>query len=353
MTQTFAILLDAYRELNYRRLFWIALALSGLVVVAVALIGINDRGFTVLTWTIETQWLNTGIITPATFYKSAFASLGVDIWLAWVATILALITTAGMIPDLVSSGSVDLQVSKPISRARLFLTKFAGGLLFSTLQVSIFTVASFFVIGLRGGAWEPGVFLAIPLVILFYSYLYSFCALVGVLTRSTVASLLFTILFWAVCALLWIAYVGVNSGRIANEIEIAAIERRIEKGGGDGSGRSGESRNEMELERMKSWQPFWERLSRYGEWVVTPIPKTAATIELLQRQLISVADLPQGRESSNNSTPFGGGARQQEMARSIEAWQRTYSPAWVIGTSLAFEVVVLALAAWIFSRRDY
>jgi hypothetical protein len=27
--------------------------------------------------------------------------------------------------------------------------------------------------------------------------------------------------------------------------------------------------------------------------------------------------------------------------------------AWIIGTSVAFEVVVLTLAVWIFCRRDY
>jgi len=42
-------------------------------------------------------------------------------------------------------------------------------------------------------------------------------------------------------------------------------------------------------------------------------------------------------------------AAQEEMARVISH----RSVAWVLGTSLAFEAVVLAAAAWIFCRRDY
>ena len=353
MTQTLALLLDAYRELNHRRLFWIALALSGLAVLAVSLVGINEQGISILHWNIELQGINSAILPPAMFYKAAFVTLGVSIWLTWVATILALITTAGIIPDLVSSGSIDLAVSKPISRARLLLTKFVGGLLFSTLQVSVFSIAAFFVIGLRGGAWEPGVLLAIPLVILFYSYLYSFCALMGVLTRSTVASLLTTILFWAICAMLWIAFVGVNTGRIANELNIASTKRIIEERVRDRGERADTTKLETDLERAISWQPFWERISRYGEWVVTPLPKTAATIELLQRQLIKVADLPEPPEADDNSPFAGGRVKQRDLQRAVQDWQATYSPAWIIGTSLGFEIVILGLCVWIFSRRDY
>lgn len=354
MTQTFAILVDAYRELNYRRLFWIALALSGLVVLAVAMIGVNERGMTVLHWTIEIPRVNSSVIPPATFYKLAFTLFGVDYWLTWIATILALITTAGMIPDLVASGSVDLAVSKPISRARLLLTKFVGGLLFSTLQVTVFTLASFLVIGFRGGAWEPGIFLAIPLVILFYSYLYSFCALVGVVTRSTVASLLFTLLFWFVCFLLWTAFVLVNMGRISNELSISAIEAEMKETVRVRGERADLSDLEEDLEKATSWRPFWERAARYAEWVVTPMPKTSATTDLLKRQLIEMADLPKGPDSSRRDDPFSGGrAGQDASMKGLEAWMNTYSPTWIIGTSLGFVAVVLGLAAWIFSRRDY
>jgi hypothetical protein len=95
-----------------------------------------------------------------------------------------------------TSGSIDLFVSKPISRLRLFITEYAAGLLFVALQVTIFSTACFLVIGLRGGVWEPGLFLAVPIMVCFFSYLFSVSTLLGVVTRSTVAALLLTFLFW-------------------------------------------------------------------------------------------------------------------------------------------------------------
>ena len=44
MTQTWAVFLEAYRNLNSKKLFWTVLILSALVVVAFACVGINERG---------------------------------------------------------------------------------------------------------------------------------------------------------------------------------------------------------------------------------------------------------------------------------------------------------------------
>ena len=38
MRQTLALLIDAYRDLNSRKLFWITLIISGFVIIAFALI---------------------------------------------------------------------------------------------------------------------------------------------------------------------------------------------------------------------------------------------------------------------------------------------------------------------------
>jgi ABC-type transport system involved in multi-copper enzyme maturation permease subunit len=200
MTQTWAIFYDAYRSLNAKKMFWVVLWLSGLVAAAFACVGINQRGLKILVWQFDTPPLSTKEVAPAVFYKLIFAEFGISVWLAWLASILALISTAGIFPDLLNSGSIHLLISKPIGRLRLFFTQYAGGLLFVTLQVTLFTLACFLVIGLRGGAWEPVLFLAVPVVVCFFSYLFSVCVLVGLATRSTLAALLLTLLFWFLTA---------------------------------------------------------------------------------------------------------------------------------------------------------
>jgi ABC-type transport system involved in multi-copper enzyme maturation permease subunit len=194
--QSLAMLLDAYRELSARKLFWLSMMLSGIVVIAFAVIGINENGVTLLGYEVGLPFSNTKRIAPATFYKLVFQSLGVQIWLTWAATILALVSTAGMIPEFIASGAIETTLSKPISRLRLFLTKYLTSLLFVALQVTVFTFCSFMVIGFRGGSWEFGLFLAIPIVLTVFSYLYCICALLGLITRSAIAALLLTVLVW-------------------------------------------------------------------------------------------------------------------------------------------------------------
>ena len=185
MTQTLAVFYEAYRSLNAKKMFWIVLILSALVAGVFACVGITERGLKVLVWQFDTDPLTTEVITPAVFYKFLFTSYGVGLWLAWFATILALVSTAGIFPDLINGGSINLLISKPIGRLRLFVTQYAAGLLFVTLQVGLFTLACFLVIGVRGGAWEPGLFVAVPLVVCFFSYLFCVCVLLGLVTRST------------------------------------------------------------------------------------------------------------------------------------------------------------------------
>jgi len=196
MTQILALLTDSYRELNSRKLFWITMLLSGLVVGVFAAFGLNDKGISFLWWQFDTPLLSAKTIEPRKFYIFAFANLGIPIWLTWAAMILALISTSSIFPDFIAGGAMELTLSKPISRMRLFLVKYVLGLLFVVLQVGVFSLACFLVIGVRGESWEPSLFLAVPIVTLVFSYLFGVCVLVGMMTRSTIAALLATLLFW-------------------------------------------------------------------------------------------------------------------------------------------------------------
>ena len=158
LRQTVAMFVDAYRELAAGKLFWITLVLSTIVAAAFAAVGIDEKGMTALWFRLDFIPVNSETFPPDLLYKFLFFQLGMNVWLAWIATILGLVTTAGIIPSLVSSGVIDSMVAKPISRTRLFLTRYATGLLFAALQVGLFTTAAFLVLGIRGGEWMPAVF---------------------------------------------------------------------------------------------------------------------------------------------------------------------------------------------------
>jgi ABC-type transport system involved in multi-copper enzyme maturation permease subunit len=391
--QTAAIFLDAYRELNSKRLFWVVLLISGLVVAAFAAVGIDEKGLTLLSWHFPSVF-NTSLVPADLFYKWVFFGLGIKIWLTWAATILALVSTAGIIPEFLASGAIELALSKPIGRLRLFLTKYAAGLLFVTLQVAVFTAASFLVIGLRGGTWEGRLFWAVPITVCMFSYVYCVCALLGVLTRSTIASLLLALL-------LWFGFFGVHTTetmllvlRERSALRVEALEKRVaerealspaaaparaalpastneatEEAGADGNGsfvaaaaappenralttdRALLAEERQSSASLRRWHGLFFALK-------TVLPKTAETTDLLQRTLMSREELDRlGAARRNDSIDPMPDRRVRisgrELARRVEAIHLGRPTSWVLGTSLAFEAAVLGLAAWRFCRRDF
>lgn len=390
MIQTWAMLVDAYRELNAKKLFWITLMLSGLVVAAFAMVGLTDKGIKVIAWDIPVPMFNKTTMEPATFYKLVFSNLGIGVWLSWGATILALVSTAAIFPDFVSSGSIELTLSKPISRLRLFITKYATGLLFVTLQVGVFSLASFLVIGIRGGAWIPQLFWAVPIVVLFFSYLFCICVLIGLTTRSTIAALLVTIL-------LWLFFFGLNATdaifvqlRENSTLREKSLTTRVENLEKRASTRIREKRQAAidadpgatpaanapitrdDLEKENKLLPAqWQRLTderenvaRWTKWsrifytIKTPLPKTAETIDVLERVLISEAELAKFRAPGDDDEVAIGEQDDvrvsgREIRQSTEKALKSRSLSWVIGSSAGFEFVVLAIAGWIFCRRDF
>ncbi|MFB3890913.1 MAG: ABC transporter permease [Phycisphaerae bacterium] len=401
MSQTLAIFVDQYRALKARKMFWIVLAISGLVVLAFGAIGIDDKGMTILGWSIGLEMLSTSHMTRAFFYKSLFSGLGIGFWLSWLAALLALISTGGIFPEFISSGAIDLTLSKPISRIRLFLTQYVAGLLFVTLQVGIFCCASFLVLGLRGGVWEPWLFLAVPLVVAFFSFLFSVCVLLGVWTRSTVAAILLTLLFWFLLYILNTADAGLLVFKASMEQEAARSDKQLRRvqeqihqaeggedarTGGQEERRTGsshpasqaslppvvpssrpasaasarrtsgpsESMDSLKAREGRLQQERDERLAtaaalgkwnRVIYWIKTFLPKTSETVALLERAMVTKADMPDLPRASPDAPDRGA----EDVTKELQG----RSVAWVLGTSLAFEAVILALACFIFCRRDY
>jgi hypothetical protein len=110
MTQTLAIFLDAYRDLNSRKLFWLAMVISVLVVAIVGALGIDDTGVSALGFHFNSKFVNTQFFPRDLFYKLIFQNLGINIWLTWLAAILALISTASIVPELIANGSIDMMM---------------------------------------------------------------------------------------------------------------------------------------------------------------------------------------------------------------------------------------------------
>ena len=410
-TDTSHLLMDTYHELNAKKLFWITLVLSGLIVIVIGAIGLDRGGFSIFGWSPEIlqseemQYLSDAELNEARsiMYKEVFNLVGITVWLTWAAIILAIFSTAGMFPDLMTTGAIDTLLTKPISRLRLFLTKYLLGLGFVGLQVSVFAISAFLVIGFRASDWDPTMFLAIPIVLLFFSYLYAICVLVGVWTRSTLLAVILTIVAWLGMFVINIAdsevlgmqaealvdadiadkradYINTLPNRPEPEVPDEAPGEVPNEAGDDGSGgfNSIDESGPSDLQTREGYAMRWGdedslreqsklahaeaaaigRWRWYGYLAKTPLPKTGETRELMTRLLrdedaFKDVTFDPAEQGDSLHDPFFGGRIQLIAKKKYELGGQQRPWAWILLTSLLFEVVVVGLAAWRFCRRDY
>ena len=122
------LLLDSYRLLKARALFWITLGISGLVGLLYLSIGFNEDGMSLFFGLVsfEHELFRKGSEWAELLYIGIFTKFIVPLWITWIAIILGLISTASIFPDFMSEGSIELSLSKPVSRLKIFLTKYFG-----------------------------------------------------------------------------------------------------------------------------------------------------------------------------------------------------------------------------------
>lgn len=326
--QFLAIVLDSFRESRDRKIFWVMLGLSILVAAGMFCFRFEPGAVDVLfgTWRIETQWF-----TDATGLRSdRIATIMVDgvmdTTLGWVGMILAIVATAGFLPNFLERGVVDVVLSKPIARWKLFLAKYLGSMVFVLVQAAIFVVLTLAVARTRWGIWLPGYLLVIPLTVLLFSYMYCVSALVAVYYRSTLVSVLLSLAAWVV-------FFGVQS-----------VDDFLEMGGWRAVMNPSAPVSENADRASSSDETVTRRTVRILRWA---IPKTQDITYLARRwsRGANAVDLVPTSDAESEMVA--------QRAAMVEA-KRLRIPAWqTIGSSLLFEAVLVVLAMWKFSTTDY
>jgi hypothetical protein len=120
--------------------------------------------------------------------------------------LLCLIWTAGFLPTFLEPSAAGVLFSKPVPRWWLLAGKYLSVLAFVGFQATIFVGGTWAALGIATGLWIPEYLVCIPLLLLHFAVMYSASVLLAVCTRSTVACVFGSILFWFLC---W----GLNYGR--------------------------------------------------------------------------------------------------------------------------------------------
>jgi ABC-type transport system involved in multi-copper enzyme maturation permease subunit len=318
--QVWALIADSFRDALDRKVFWVMLLICVIIAAAMLCIGFDEKGVSLLFGLFRADYqgpLLRGYLGSFGIPRAAIGAFAVyllmDFVLGSVAILLALIATAGVFPTLMERGAIDVVLAKPLPRWKLFLGKYLGSTVFVLIQASFFIVMTFFIIGLRWKTWLPGYLLSIPLLVVLYTYVYSVCVLIGVVTRSTITAILLSLAAWFAFSIIQAAP--------------ALFEMFVPSG------------------KAHRWYAVAETVA----WLV---PRTQDIPYIAARWCEAGTSLdlsPAARRKAQESND----AFRIERAQQIEEEQLRISAAKSIGSSLGIELVIVLLAMRRFSKTDF
>jgi len=208
---------DTFRQSRANYVFWVMLAASAVVIIFC--LSVNIEGGEPLRPVDDLE-----VHRPHGHMSLAFGAWNIPLFrdgkaqvhfvllllAEWIAggggTLLALVWTAGFMPEFLQPANATVLLSKPIPRSVLLMGKYLGVLAFAGFQVTVFIVGTWLALGLSTGFWVNSYLWGIPLLLLQFAAVYSFSVFLAVCTRSILACALGSVAFWFLC---W----GMNYGR--------------------------------------------------------------------------------------------------------------------------------------------
>lgn len=314
---------ETLRQARATRLSWLMLGLSALCIIsclgarieggrplmaegAIELTGPDGAPMTGPNPTPGRLSLAFGAIRIGLFRDGAAEVHFLQVLLAkWVAgaagTLLALIWTAGFLPEFLQPDAAAVMLAKPVPRWCLLTGKVLGVLAFVAVQAALFFVGTWLALGCRTGTWTTGYLLGIPLLLLNFAIVYGISALLAVGTRNTATCVFGSLVFWLICF-------GMNYGRHA----VVALP--------------------MLAKGQSPLSPIARFAVESGYWI---LPKPADLVLLLDRAL----------DAGDHFRAASEFAAVQQM--------HAFHPWLSVLTSLAFAAAMLAIASRQLARIDY
>ncbi len=308
--QIWAIIIDSFRESRDRKMFWVMLCIS--IIISLTMICVSFEpgrvNFFFGISEFETDIFTVGHQVRPETIGAVVVDFILDLMMNRIGIIIAIIATAGMFTSMLRHGAIEVLLAKPMSRSKLFFARYLGTLTFIGFHATIFVGLTFLVMGLRWGAWLPGYLLAIPLIVLLYSYLQCISVLIAVVTRSSVTAIMLTLVAWT-------AFGGVQL-----------------------------------VDDLFTTFPQWQRYqtvyttARTVRWIV---PNTA-DIGLTARKWAGTDSVVEFMPASTDQEKS-----DRDMAMRVETARLNVPTMYTVGSSLIFELFILLLAMWRFSKQDF
>jgi ABC-2 type transport system permease protein len=118
--------------------------------------------------------------------------IGFSAFLYVICTFMAVFATAHLVPRMQDKGTIDLYLSRPISRFKLLMTRYLAGLILAASNVLYLMGAVWLIVVYKTHVANPRIFVAALIIMLVIAVLMAFAFLVGTVTSSTAVSIMMT-----------------------------------------------------------------------------------------------------------------------------------------------------------------
>ena len=188
--KTWALIVDAWREAlaRYTLLGFLAASTLFLLTVVFALnLDIVDGSLAAATLFGHSLEIHSGasIDRVVTGGLAGFAGLTYAMGI-----FLAVFATGAQVPHLVRRGTVDLYLSRPVSRTAILLGRFIGAATLVFANLIFLCGGLFLIVSIKTGVWNPRFLLAGLVIFAVFVSFQGFMFLVGVLSGSTPLSIM-------------------------------------------------------------------------------------------------------------------------------------------------------------------
>ena len=159
-----SLLEDGYENLSEERVrrvnrLLIGKALPGLAPASAATISIYYWFYNNAAWNFSMSQ------QQVAFYVSSLTTTLFDKLLLSIGLLVGIIVTANVMPQMFDPGTLNLLLSKPITRAGLYLTRFAGGCIQIAICAAYLFIGTWLWLGLGIGFWDQAFLWSIPIYV--------------------------------------------------------------------------------------------------------------------------------------------------------------------------------------------
>jgi ABC-type transport system involved in multi-copper enzyme maturation permease subunit len=184
------IILNTFREAIAKRIF-IGYYIIYTIIILVFLFAVNLD-------TVE------GVISLTDVQQSVISLQAIMTSVSYLLVLIfCIISSASFIPSMVDKGTIDLLLSKPLSRFNILLSKYLGAVIFVGISLVYFIGTIWLILSLKSGFWNFNFLFTILSLTFAFAVMYSIVVLVGLTTQSSIIAILINLfLLFVICPIL-------------------------------------------------------------------------------------------------------------------------------------------------------